>query len=203
MYGNFGRHFGRIMKYQRMSKVSAAAVLALSAFSLAGCGTWNSVIDYVFNDREEKCPDAMVLADAAVLPAFDPAKDGDPTNIVYTAKLKSSNLSCDFRKKQNKATSEIEIAFHATRPAGGPKAVYRVPYFVALTTNGRVLEKKSYWQEIEFREGVSSVDVTTTQDDIELKPRRGRAVINYHYVVGFQLTQSQIAYNKKMGQYEP
>jgi len=188
------------MKYQLICKASVC-VLALSL--LAGCGAWDSVLDLINPDRAEQCPDAKVLAGASSLPAFDPAKDRDPTNLVYSATMTSAHLSCSYRKKQNRAKSNIDLVIHAVRPTGGHQAVYRVPYFVALTTNGRVLEKNLYWQELTFPEGVSDVDAEASVEDIKLKPTRGKKAINYHYVLGFQLTPAQIEYTKKMGYFEP
>jgi hypothetical protein len=187
------------MKYQRI----CIGLVCLLASFLTACETWDSVVEYIVGDKEEKCPDVKILAEAAVLPAFDPAKDRDPTNFIYTATMTATDLSCAYRKKQNRARSDIAIHFHAVRPAGGKKALYRVPYFIALTTNGRVLEKKPYWQELSFDEGVSVFDADIKLEDINLKPKRGRPATYYHYAIGFQLTQAQIDYNKTMGRFEP
>lgn len=187
------------MKYQRLGTLS----VCLLALLTGSCGTWERITEYIAGDRAEKCPDAKILVEAANLPAFDPSKEGDPTNVVYTVTMQDAKLTCSYRKKQNRAVSDITLHFHAVRPSGGAKAIYRVPYFVALTTNGRVLEKKDYSQEVTFDEGKSMADVDVELEDFDLKPKRGRAVINYHYVTGFQLTQTQIDYNKKMGPFEP
>lgn len=188
------------MKHSFLLKASAC-LLALGL--LGGCSVYESIANYLNSDRKEKCPDAVVLAAAATLPAFDPAKEADPTSLIYNATLSQSSLECDYRSKQNKARSEIKLHFDISRPAGGAKATYRVPYFVALTTNGRVLDKQIYWQDVEFPVGVSHVTADADIDDVLLKPSRGKKPISYHYVVGFQLTQAQIDYLKKMGQYEP
>lgn len=188
------------MKYKHFCKVAvAAATLSL----LGGCAAYDSVVEYIFTDSAEKCPDAAVMADAAILPAFDPAQEKDPTTLVYTAKLATPKLTCDFRKKANRATSSVTASIVASRPAGGAKAVYRVPYFIALTTNGRVLDKQIYWQDISFAEGASRASADISVDDIVLRPSRGKRTINYHYVLGFQLTKAQLDYARTMGQYEP
>lgn len=170
---------------------------------LGGCTVYESIANYINSDRIEKCPDVMVLGSVATLPAFDPNKEPDPTNLLYTATISDRDLSCSYRSKQNKASSEITLTFRASRPAGGAEVKYRVPYFVALTTNGRVLDKQIYWLDLEFEQGVAQTQAEVDIDDITLRPSRGKKPTSYHYVVGFQLTQAQIDYLKKMGQYEP
>jgi hypothetical protein len=179
-----------------------ALTLALGLGLLSGCSVYHSIAEYIGSSSENFCPDAMVLVGASVLPAFDPAQGPDPTSVVYTASISSAVLDCSYRKKSNAANSGIAIKFHAVRPEGGIKAVYRVPYFIALTTNGRVLDKKQYWQELTFPQGVSVIDAETEVDSIKLKPARRRLPNNYHYVVGFQLTQVQYDYVVKSGRYE-
>lgn len=195
----FTGDFGKTMKYPRIATIS----VCLMAMFASGCTLWDRTVKYFETDRAEKCPDATILLGASVLPAFAPGKDGDPTAVVYTARLTDTSLECLYRQKQNRARSDITLKLHAARASGGPKAVYRVPYFVALTTNGRILEKHEYWQEITFEEGAASADQTISLDSLNLKPKRGRSAAYYHYVAGFQLTQAQIAYNKTMGPYEP
>lgn len=188
------------MKPSYLIKISACLV-ALGL--LGGCTVYESIANYINSDRAEKCPDVMVLGSTATLPAFDPNQEPDPTNLLYTATISNSDLSCNYRSKQNKAKSDITLTFRASRPAGGAKAKYHVPYYVALMTNGHVLDKQIYWLDLKFAEGVSQTEAEVDIDDIALRPSRGKKPTSYHYVVGFQLTQTQIDYLKKMGQYEP
>lgn len=171
--------------------------------SLAGCTTYEQATTYLFADKETKCPDTVILANAAVLPAFDPAKGDDPSSIVYTAGMSRVKNSCDYRKVDNNSDSRIFIAFHATRPSGGPEAVYRVPYFVAISLGGKIIDKKNYWQDVTFPKGVATVDIQGGVESLFVQAAKRKRPVDYHFVLGFQLTKAQIDYNKKLGRYEP
>jgi hypothetical protein len=186
------------MKHQLFCK---AAVCALALGLLSGCALYDSIAEYFGDKQAAKCPDVAVLVSAAVLPAYDPAQGADPTSIIYTASMDSSDLDCTSYSKLNMTKSEITINFHVTRPSGGKKAVYRVPYFIAVTINGRILDKKIYWKEVEFPEGAATAAVSEEIDDVVTKATHSRRPSDYHYVVGFQLSKDQLEYVKKTGLY--
>ena len=170
--------------------------------SLAGCTTYDQAKTYFFSSKATICPDTVILANAAVLPAFDPAKGDDPSSIVYTAGLSRVKTSCDYRKIDNNSDSRLSIAFHAPRPSGGPEAIYRVPYFVAISLGGKIVDKKNYWQDVAFPKGVAAVDIEGKIDSLFVQAAKRKRPADYHFVLGFQLTKAQIDYNKKLGRYE-
>jgi hypothetical protein len=189
------------MKHKTFGKV-AVCVAALTF--LGGCSLYQSAVDYFRADSEGKCPDLMILAEGATLPAFDPAKaDGDPSGLVYTVTMTDVTSSCSYRKKKNKTSSDFVVTFKASRAGGGDAAVYKVPYFLAVTINGKVVKKTMYSQEIAFEAGASHAEEEVDLDDIETWAAMTRQPADYHYVVGFQLTRAQLDYVKKMGRFGP
>jgi hypothetical protein len=187
----------------RITRLFSALAVTAALGLLAGCDTYHSAMDYVFSDKDAVCPDAVVLAGASVLPAFDPRQGDDPSVIVYAAGFSKVDTSCGVNKRANTSNSRIYVSFHATRPNGGHEAVYRVPYFVATTTGGHILDKKMYWQDVTFAEGALSADASATLDDFAITATRRRRPADYHFIVGFQLTKTQRDYNEKTGHYEP
>jgi len=171
---------------------------------LGGCSLYQSVMDYFRADAEGRCPDLMILEEGAILPAFDPAKaDGDPSGLVYTVTMADVNSNCSYRKKKNKTSSDFVVTFKASRAGGGAAVVYRVPYFLAVTINGKVVKKTMYSQEIAFDAGASHAEAKVDLDDVETWAATTRQPADYHYVVGFQLTRAQMDYVRKMGRFEP
>lgn len=189
------------MKSKELARI--AAVSALAVISLSGCSTWRSVTNYIGSDSVAVCPDVAILANTAMLPAFDPAKGGDPSTVAYNVSVTDVKTHCDFSKRDNEFTANVQVWFKATRPPGGDDAHYKVPYFVAVTTGGDIVDKQIHWLEFDFPKSSASVVAQGWPDDLTVKVERQKHSYEYHLLVGFQLTQAQLDYNKKMGQYLP
>jgi len=187
------------MKY-RIIRIATASALALP---LAACSTFNYISSTFSSTKPELCPDAMILAGTSSLPAFDPKQEGDPSGVIYSMAMTNVTTHCDFDKSEKTADSSLKIFFHAQRPPGGSEVNYRVPYFVALTSNGVIFNKQILWLEFTFAQGAVSKDIAEDVDSEAVKYEKGKTAYDYHYIVGFQLTKTQLDYNAKIGPYEP
>jgi hypothetical protein len=188
---------------KRSQLAPTLALLAVVAVVVSGCDTWRSAINYVRADSATVCPDANILANTSVIPVFDPTKGDDPSNIVYSATMTGLKTRCDYTKRSNAVDGSVTITFQATRPPGGDAAHYKVPYFVAVTAGGEIVDKKIHWLEFDFPKSATTATMEELVDGIEIQVARDKRSFEYHFLVGFQLTQAQIDYNKKMGQYLP
>lgn len=189
------------MRRKQIALTLAAALAA--ATTLTGCDTWSTFVNYVRSDSASVCPDAAILANTAVMPVFDPQGGADPANIVYTVNLTGLSARCDFSRHNNTIDANLHISFKATRPPGGEAAHYRVPYFIAVTLNGEIIDKQIHWLEFDFPQGQTTVQGTELVDSIIIQVARDKHSVDYHLLTGFQLTQAQLDYNKRMGQYLP
>lgn len=185
----------------RLIPIVTASALAL--VSLSGCETYDSITSYISSSSAGQCPDAAILAGTSVLPAFDAAAGDDPSNVVYTISMTNVTTRCDFSKRDKTVDARVRIYVHATRPPGGVAADYRVPYYLAVTTGGDILDKKLYSLTIHFPEAGAIEDTDVTVDSTEFQVDKAKQPYDYHLLVGFQLTKAQVEYNKKMGRYEP
>lgn len=183
--------------------VRAGAVSVLAVFMLSGCNTWHKMTSYITSDSAMVCPDVAILANTSVLPAFDPAKGGDPSNVAYNITMSKVKSRCDYSKHTNKIDADVRITFNATRAPGGEAAHYKVPYFVAVTNNGEIIDKQIRWAEFDFPKAVPNMSQEVFVGDINIDVAQQKHTYEYHLLVGFQLTQAQIDYNKRVGQYLP
>lgn len=161
------------------------------------------MVNYVRSDSQAVCPDANILANTSVLPAFDPKGGADPISVVYTAKIADIRTRCDYSKRMNTIDANATITFKITRAAGGDEAHYKLPYYVAVTANGEIVDKQIHWFEFDFSKGETEVNREVLVDSIGIDVARDKKSYQYHLLAGFQLTQTQIDYNKKHGQYLP
>jgi len=182
--------------------IRIAAALALAGL-LAGCAAYDSLFTYMRSDKSILCPDAAVLANTASLPAFSPGAESDPSGVIYKIAMTNVTTRCSYSKSEKTADARLRVFFHAQRPPGGGESSYRVPYYVALTSGGEILEKKIYWLEFAFSAGTVSQDSEVIVDSTLVKYAKEKTAYDYHLLVGFQLTKAQLDYNNKIGPYEP
>ena len=187
------------MKYRI---ICIATVCALASV-LAGCSTYDSAIAYMRSDKTSQCPDAAILANTSSLPAFSPTAEGDPSGVIYKVAMTDVTTPCSYDKDEKSADARVKIFLHAQRPPGGGETSYRVPYYVAVTSGGDILDKKIYWLEFEFSAGAVSSDLEAIVDSTVVQYAKDKNPYDYHLLVGFQLTKAQLDYNSKMGRYEP
>ena len=186
------------MKFLR---VVLPSVLGLGL--LSGCQTYSSIETYISSDAPSKCPDAAILAPTATLPAFDPRVGADPTALQYQISMTSVRSRCDYDKSSRVADTWVKFKVEATRPPGGQTANYRVPYFVAVSSGGDVVTKDLHWLEFEFSGNSTTATADEVLDSVPVVVPEGKQAYDYHLLLGFQLTEAQIAYLAKMGRYEP
>jgi hypothetical protein len=110
---------------------------------------------------------------------------------------------CDYSKHTSEIDANMRITFTATRPPGGEEAHYKVPYYVAVTSAGVIVDKQVYMMEIDFPAGGATVTSEGEVNSLVIAVARDKRSYEYHLLTGFQLTQAQIDYNKKVGQYLP
>ena len=187
------------MKYRLIRIAAATALTSL----LAGCSTYDSISAYIRSDKSATCPDAAILANTASLPALNPAAQGDPSGVIYSIAMTDVTTRCAYDKSEKTADASLKIFLHAERPPGGGETSYRVPYYVAVTSGGDILEKKIYWLKLAFDAHAVSRDADIVVDSVIVKYATDKTAYDYHLLVGFQLTKAQLDYNAKIGPYEP
>ncbi|MCP5412543.1 MAG: hypothetical protein H6924_10515 [Alphaproteobacteria bacterium] len=173
------------------------AVLVLAALcvpvALSGCGDTRITI----------CPVPAILAETASMTVIKPGAAPDPANEQYSVALVNAESSCSYNRKEGTTTSDLTLTFHATRPPSPSAASYSVPYFVVVSENSKLFDKKLYTLNFRFAPGAVSADIKQSPNDIEIKIANGKLPWNYQLMAGMQLTAEQMAYNKKIGRYLP
>jgi hypothetical protein len=177
---------------KRHAKVILMAVLFMPA--LSGCA--------MFGVRTGKiCPSAAVLAETSSLTTFQPSMKNDPAGEVYTIGMADVKTACDFDADNGTTNSSLELALKAKRPAPGDQVSYRVPYFVVTSLGGTVVDKRVAWLNITFASGATTAETSENVDAMMITLENGKKPYDYQLLVGFQLTQDQLDYNRKMNRF--
>lgn len=180
----------------RVRRFRLPALLQLSALGLAllaaGCSSKIVV-----------CPIPAILADTATVTVMKPGTTPDLANELYTVKLTDAVSDCVLNNKTAVVKSSMDLTFYATRVPTRDAAHYRVPYFLAVTEGAKVYAKRLYTVDIDFAPGAATAIVKQSPEDVSVQVMNGKLPWNYQLMVGFQMTDAQIQYNKTKGRYLP
>ena len=160
------------------------ALVALAA--LAGCSGFGG------RQNSYTCPATTTVPDLQTLVTLVPGPNG--ATIQSSGRLNSVTATCD-REGENGVVSKLTVEFAGLRTT---PAVSRLdlPYFVAVAdANGTILGKQQFTMTLAFE---PNAPVVKANDNITVHlPLKNAQLGNvYTLVVGFQLNQSQLDYNR-------
>ena len=156
---------------------------------LAGCG-----------DRVERfpppCPQTVINRDAADLNRYR-STGRDLTDLVVSGRITGLNGSCT-RTGNTVTTVSLSVGVELTRgPASrGPAAP--VSYFVAVSLNDQILDKRVFTFRPEFPANTDRLRLTGNAVDLALPVNANRTAAVYKVTAGFQLTPDELATNRAL-----
>ncbi|HST75022.1 MAG TPA: hypothetical protein VLJ20_06600 [Acetobacteraceae bacterium] len=171
-----------------------AALLA----ALAGCGA------PLTSTFPPDCPRAGVLADAADLTRYRSAgqeagaSGHDLTDMVLDGQITGVSGDCT-RASRRELDVTVAVSMRLTRGPAARGPVDDVPFFVAVTENGKVLDKQIYHVAPGFSANADTVRLTSDAVSLNLPISTDKPGSAYDLVVGFQLTPDEVALNRRRG----
>jgi hypothetical protein len=147
----------------------------------------------------DKCPSVVTLVDTATLPVFQ----NGGTGVDYWVQIVRAKRDCDIHKFDKQVEASVDIDFRAVRRQPGPAATYTVPYYLAISTEGRILTKRLYSIRFTFEQGQATAEFSQSLDSIALTLGQDKKPTEYGILVGFQLTKAQLEYNRRAGRHAP
>jgi len=146
-----------------------------------------------------QCPSGGIVPDANVLVQFRDGPGRDVTDVIVQAQVVDTRITCEYAKGRNAkpaVTLDLQIAFAAERgPAERARRV-RLPYFVAIVDGERnIVAKETFTADFEWADNrvrVGRVD----QWEPHIPLRSNFDGPSYQILVGFQLTEAQLAWNR-------
>jgi hypothetical protein len=160
------------------------AILALVA--LAGCSNFGG------RGNNYTCPATTTVPELQNLVQVVPGPNG--AAIQAAGRINTVSAECD-SDGDNGVQSKLTVEFTGLRTSPAVNQI-ALPYFVALAdTTGNILGKQQYTMVMSF---APDAQVTKTNDIVTVHiPLKNAQLGNvYTVVVGFQLTSSQLDYNR-------
>ena len=143
------------------------------------------------------CPSLALLRDAADLTRYSPGGH-DIRALTVDARITGAPATCSF-DTSSKVKATLQVDFRVTRgPAASGRGI-ALPYFVAVTQGGRILDEQDYVVAGAFPASSSEVDLKGEQGPVLLPITKDRSAAAYQVYVGFRLSPDELAINRQRG----
>jgi hypothetical protein len=145
------------------------------------------------------CPAVQALPEVSRITRFMDETKPVLADLVTTATLSSVSTSCV--SSGNSVTVELSLSFDGTLGPAGQKentveATYSFPYFIAVVNpSGTIMSKDVFALGITYGKGQTAIGKPEVIRQI-IPVAAGTGANAYQIMVGFQLTDAELAYNR-------
>jgi hypothetical protein len=166
-------------------------LLGATLLALAGCSS------STFGGRSGTytCPQAQIVPDLQTLVQFPPGANTQNTQAILSAgRVNSVTTSCE-REGDTGVVASVGVEFTGLRTQAA-LAHLNLPYFVALAdSDGNILGKQQFIAGMDFK---PDTPVGRSADNVTVHlPLKNAQLGNvYTLILGFQLSQAQLNYNR-------
>jgi len=146
------------------------------------------------------CPRITILAEGADLTRFRPGAGQDLSVMVADARVQALNARCDYGNRGRTVEVQLTVGFQVERgpAASGPVTL---PWFVIVTNadDESVIQRRAFAMGVSFPANVSRTTSTSPTLRFSFPVGEGRRVTDYNVRISFQLTEEELAYNRRRG----
>ena len=169
--------------------------VVLLTLLLAGCGAGTGT------QLPIACPNPGLLGEGADLTRYRPGAAHDLTGLDFDARLVSINGSCKAGRGDRTIELEMAAGFAVERgPASEGRAV-ELPWFVAVLDRqtDAILSRQDFTDRVVFGRNETRSTVDSAPVSITLPVGETRRAADYRILVSFQLTEEDLALNRRRG----
>ncbi|MFC3226506.1 hypothetical protein ACFOGJ_04650 [Marinibaculum pumilum] len=167
--------------------VRCLALLLFASAVLAGCS----------RERPPPCPDVRILAITSEMTKFRPGPGRDLTDVEYEVSTEAVAGGCAFRDENSRVEVEMTVTFVIERGPALQGDRVQFPYYIAIVTRDeQILAKEVFQSQAEFGQGQRRIGLTESSREVIPMPD-GQISLDYEILVGLQLTEEQLAYNRR------
>jgi hypothetical protein len=167
------------------SAVRGSVVLGLAALALAGCKNFGG------QGGNYTCPLAQTVPELQTMVQFPP---GNTQTVLSAGRVNSVTTTCE-SEGESGVVSSLAVEFTGLRTSPAVSHL-NLPYFIVVAdSDGNILGKQQYTFGLDFaRDAPTAKAVDNVTVHLPLKNAQLGNV--YTLVVGFQLNQDQVNYNR-------
>ncbi|MBI1243569.1 MAG: hypothetical protein GC202_01060 [Alphaproteobacteria bacterium] len=175
-----------------MKRLLPALAVAAAIAGLSACSSKEPVT--------AECPRGGIVPDANTLVRFRDGPGRDITDVLLQAQVVDMRITCEYAKGRNArpaVTLDLQIAFAAERGPAERTRKASAPYFVAIVDpDHNIVAKETFSADFEWTDNRPRTGrVDQWEPFIPLKNNFDGP--SYQILVGFQLSEDQLAWNRK------
>ncbi len=148
------------------------------------------------------CPEVRIVSDLNQVHQFVDAAKPSPTQSISSIRMVDVQNDC--KVADNNMVVDLTLNFEGvagpkarTKPADKPSFAY--PYFIAITNNqGSIVAKEIFAVTMAYEKGKN--ERTYSETIRQMIPATNESLKNYKVLIGFQLNEQELAYNRAIPQ---
>lgn len=161
---------------------------------VAGCG---NATDTANSGMPPVCPETATLVEAAQINTFTPGGN-DLRHLVLSGHIGPNAISGFCQQWPHDVLRvRLRVAMSFEQGPAATSARASVPFFVALTRDLTILDKRIYSATVTFPNGTDQLNYLSPPIRFDLAVPAGSSGAAYQIRVGFQLTQSELNANRQ------
>ena len=140
------------------------------------------------------CPQVGIVSDLDRLTEIETRDLGSTTNILFSSRIQQLGVACKVSSDGVTVSTVMEL-FSKLSGYDTPADVHLAYLVATVDPNGRILAKEIYQTKIGFSDGMETV--RKKEEVVVFIPSRVKSNLRgYKILIGFELTESQLQYNK-------
>jgi hypothetical protein len=181
---------------------AAAILLAGLVATLAGCGPGKDEFAPV-------CPHADLLWQAADLNRYRDESAGatqELRDLVLEGRIAAidrDRSKCEPGETNKQLAADVAVKIQFARGPAMQGREADVPFFLAITEGDQIFAKKIYQMHVVFPPNIDQVTLTSEPVHMVFPVSPTKSGAAYTVLAGFQLTEQELAYNRRHGVAQP
>lgn len=175
-----------------LPRLAAPALLAMTLPMFASCAPKGDAFP-------PACPRADLLWEAADLTRYvdtAAAANQDVRGLVLSGRFLGIPAKCQAGSRPTEVTADVGVVIQLARGPAMQGRVVDVPFFLAVTEGGRILDKQNYQAHITFPPNVDNFTYTSESVHMIFPVDATKSAAVYTVLAGFQLTPAELDYNR-------
>jgi hypothetical protein len=176
------------------SRRAAAILLAGTLALLSGCGPGK-------NQFPPACPRTDLLWEAADISRYrveSAVVNQDIRDLVLSGRIIAVPAKCREGDSRKQVDADVGFTMQLTRGPAMEGREVDVPYFLAVTEDGRILDKKIYPAHLVFPPNVDQITWNSDGVRMVFPVSATKSAAVYTVLAGFQLTADELAVNRRL-----
>lgn len=167
----------------------------VAVLALASCGPQR------MEDLLVPCPTLVLPADVTDLTRFTPGAPPDLSSMVLDARVQAIDGTCRRGRGDRSIDSTVALRFSVDRGPAAAGRGFQVPWFIALldAQTNEVLSRQSFTMNGQFAANTTRANLTSQAVQISFPVGAERRIQDYRMLVGFLLTEEEVALNRRRG----